>query len=87
MPVITTDISPNNNWLPKEWLIPASHAGQIQAKRTIDYFEGDPVALAAKMDEMCDPDTYLKESKRAEEIAQTISWDNLRSRYLEVLKP
>lgn len=86
MPVIATDIAPNNTWLPPEWLIPASHAGQINAKRVIDYFEGDPVALAKKMDDFCDPQVYARASNIAEDIAKTITWEALKTKYEEVLK-
>src|SRR5690348_15121248 len=49
MPVITTDISPNNQWLPSEWLVPAKLAGSFQSKRAVEYYEADPVLVAAKI--------------------------------------
>lgn len=86
MPVIATNIAPNNTWIPVEWLIPAHHAGTIPCKRTIDYFEGDAVALAKKMDDFCDPDRYLKAVAIAEQISETISWEALKPKYMEVME-
>lgn len=38
LPVIMPDISPNNQLLPKEWLVKAAWAGQFQARVPIDYY-------------------------------------------------
>lgn len=86
MPVIATDIAPNNTWLPVEWLVPAHHAGTIAAKRTIDYFEADAVALAQKMDGFCHPVAYNRAVGIAEDIRETISWETLRPKYFEVME-
>ena len=82
MPVIMTDISPNNLWLPKEWLIPARKTISFKCKQMIDVHEGDAIALARKIDEFCDPVTYLREVERARQIKQQISWEMLRPIYL-----
>lgn len=86
MPVIATDISPNNTWLPPEWLIPASHAGQVVSHRTFDYFEADPVALAQKMDDFCHPVVYERQRRIASDIAETITWEALKPRYTETFE-
>lgn len=83
MPVITTDISPNNLWLPKEWLVPSEHRGMIRSKKNFDYYEADPVKLAEKIDQFCDPQFYDEQYNRALEIRETISWDALRGLYDE----
>lgn len=85
MPVIMTDISPNNEWLPKEWLIPAKKTIRFKAKQHIDVYEGDPVALAAKIDEFCDTITYFRAVHKAAQLKQSISWKKLGQAYLSAL--
>jgi len=53
LPVIMPGISPNDAVLPSEWLVPAQKAGQFQTRTTIDLYDTDPIALAAKIDEFC----------------------------------
>lgn len=83
MPVIAPNISPNNGWLPGEWLVPATHAGVINSKRTFDYFESDPVKLAEKMEGFCHEQPYGKAVEIACEIRKEISWSRLLPIYME----
>jgi glycosyltransferase involved in cell wall biosynthesis len=50
LPVIMTDISPNNEILPKEWLVPATLQGTFMARTQIDVFSANHWELAAKLD-------------------------------------
>lgn len=50
LPVIMTDISPNNELLPEDWLVKAHKKTQFQARVMIDVFETSPVLLALKLD-------------------------------------
>lgn len=50
LPVIMTDISPNNQLLPKEWLIPAMQISEFKARVMIDVFGTAPIGLARKLD-------------------------------------
>ena len=84
MPVITTDISPNNLWLPKDWLIPAFKKGSFQSKKTIDYYEINPEDLAAKIEECCNMGFYVEYFMQAEDLKRKISWTALLPRYMEV---
>jgi len=54
LPVLMPDISPNNKWLPKEWLVPATKKGEFRARAMIEYFQVDPQVLAKKIDEWID---------------------------------
>lgn len=83
MPVIATDISPNNLWLPKEWLVEAAFAGTLHSKKTIDYYAADPAKLAAKIDQFCDDDFYYGAVSKAMDISESISWDNLIPLYMK----
>lgn len=49
MPVIMTDIDPNDKILPKDWLIPSKHAGSFMTRTEIDLFNADHNALADKI--------------------------------------
>lgn len=50
LPVIMTDISPNNQLLPKEWLVKAHKRSEFKARVMIDVFGVSPVLLAQKLD-------------------------------------
>lgn len=84
MPVLMPDISPNNLWLPKDWLFPAQHGGVFQAKQRIDYYKTDPVVLAAKLDEYAQrkPSSWQADVGR---LQHELSWETLKPRYEEVL--
>lgn len=50
MPVIMTDVSPNNKLLPKDWLIPVVDNKPFQARAVIDSYTVDTQLLADKID-------------------------------------
>lgn len=84
MPVIMTDISPNSELLPKEWLIPSRRIGDFIARVPIEIFEADAKLLAEKMDWMAQND--MSEWKlRAYELGyNTFSFNSLLPKYLEI---
>lgn len=49
LPVIMTDIDPNNKILPSHWLVPAEKKTQFMARTTINVYSADPVALAGRI--------------------------------------
>lgn len=49
LPVIMTDIDPNNKVLPSEWLVPANKKSSFMARTNIDVYESDVQALADKI--------------------------------------
>lgn len=49
VPVMMTDISPNNRLLPSYWLIPAKKIGSFQARAMIDLYSVDHKELAEMM--------------------------------------
>lgn len=88
MPVIMTDISPNNALLPANWLIPASKVAEFTPRTKVDIYASDPKSLAAKIDEF-----YFKnasemryENITANNIAQSISWQALKPKYIEAFE-
>ena len=88
MPVISTDIYPHNTYLPKEWLFkPAGNIkGQVfRTRRMIDIAILDPQKIAEKIDEFAGKD-ITEESKKADKIAESISWDNLQNKFIEIFR-
>lgn len=85
MPVCMPDISPNNNILPTEWLVPAKIVESFTPRTKIDVYSVISELFKEKLDwfRNCDIE---KESRKANEIADTISWDKLKSKYIEALE-
>jgi hypothetical protein len=86
MPVISTAVSPQKNWLPPEWLVAASPAGEFHAKQRIDLWTADHIALAEKISRFANnPVFYRQASEQAVAIGKTLSWDQLRPEYERIL--
>lgn len=83
MPVIMPDIEPNRI-LPEEWLVPAEVTGSFEPRTKIDLYSVDPEALREKVEwfKNCQIET---ESIKADEIAQTISWEALKPKWEAIL--
>lgn len=86
MPVISTDVVPQRDWLPADWLVPVTETGTFMARTTIQNYRASEKALAAKIDQFAsDAEYYQAQSYKAARIADTISWETLKPQYLEVL--
>lgn len=83
MPVIMPDISPNNLWLPKDWLVPAEIKNSFKCKRLVDIYEVEEKYLAAKIDLFCEKDIYNGAIEQAKELKDKISWEKLLPLYYE----
>lgn len=85
MPVLMTDISPNNQFLPERWLVPAYKKSSFTPRTAIDIYEADPRSLAAKIDEFAtmDETQMLRENRQADVIAENICWDIMLPKYLQ----
>lgn len=72
LPVIMTDIDPNNKVLPKNWLVPSEKRTSFMARTEIDVYSADRTDLAARMAQFTLlGDKKLKKYKeQAREIAQ-----------------
>lgn len=85
IPVIMPNISPNNTWLPADWLVPATKTGQFTAKTCIDIHTTDPQALAAKIDQFATDRTFCAEAQTtARDLAKRLSWDALLPEYQRI---
>lgn len=71
LPVIMSNIDPNNKVLPKEWLVQAKHAGTFMTRTEIDLYSVDHNALADKIIEFDEMHNYqlIAEKMKAREIA------------------
>lgn len=86
LPVIAPDISPNNDWLSPEWLVPARRTGSFTARTEVDVYTVDHIALAAMIDRMAtDSGFYQRAARAALSIADQRSWKTLLPEYLSVL--
>lgn len=89
LPVIMTDISPNNRVLPENWLVQAKVKDQFMTRTMIDLYESDLKDLARRIDQFAamDNDEIMLEKARAFEIGfENYDADNLRSKYEEILE-
>jgi glycosyltransferase involved in cell wall biosynthesis len=85
MPVIMTDIEPNNNLLPKEWLVPATKVDSFTPRGNVDIYQVNHQLLAEKLEWFRLQNT-AEHSDKAYEIAQSISWQTLLPKYQELLE-
>jgi len=84
MPVVMTDISPNNSWLPAEWLVKAHHAGQFTAKQRIISHQADHRALASLIGWLTEESFYQPALQKVQRLRQRYSWQALKPRYEQV---
>lgn len=89
LPVIMTDISPNNAVLPQGWLVDSPVTDTLKTRIMLDVYSADPQKLAEKMDWLATmPDKELQTMKLEafelgyEEYSDTV----LRPKYEELLR-
>ena len=84
MPVIMPDISPNNSFLPKEWLLPAYQINRFTPRTVIDIYGCNPEDLAEAIDRFynLNEEQMEIENLKADALANTISWEMLHQKYL-----
>lgn len=88
MPVIMPDISPNNEFLPKNWLVGASEAGVFRPRTEFMMYDVNPDLLLDKIKEFktMTPNYAYLENLKADKLAQTISWKALTPKYLKEIE-
>lgn len=87
MPVIMPDISPNNTWLPKEWLVSATKQQDFLAHNEVEVFETHTGELARLIDRMAtEPDFYERAIEEAAILATQNSWEKLLPTYIDTLQ-
>lgn len=87
LPVVMTDISPNNNVLPQEWLIGATKTAQANFKGVVDIYETDPKKLAELIDRFINEYDIDAEKQKAYKIGyNTFAPDVLKDKYLSIIR-
>jgi glycosyltransferase involved in cell wall biosynthesis len=86
LPVFMTDISPNNQILPSDWLVSSSKVSTLMTRVKLDVYEADVRELAKKIDRYVNSDKRLQKEK-----ALTIGFENfdpsiLKDQYLQILE-
>lgn len=77
LPVIMTDISPNDKVLPREWLVKSEKTGSFKARTEIDIHSVNHRELAKKIDWLCQTNLSIEK-----ENAYTIGKENYSSEVL-----
>lgn len=72
LPVIMTDIDPNNKILPPEWLIKAEYMGTFMTRKAIEIYSGDPRDLADLLD------NFVPDKQRAIDLSELFKADTIR---------
>jgi hypothetical protein len=85
LPVFMTDVSPNNQVLPSDWLVESYTIGKLMTRTVLDVYSADPMQLAQKIDSYITGDQ--SESKlRAFDIGYAnFSYESLKQKYLDIL--
>jgi glycosyltransferase involved in cell wall biosynthesis len=86
LPVFMTDISPNNQILPSDWLVSSSKVSTLMTRVKLDVYEADVKELGKKIDRYINSEKKLQKEKAA-----TIGFENfdpsiLRDQYLQILE-
>lgn len=86
IPVFMTDISPNNNILPKEWLANSEYITSFMTKSIIDLYAADPEHLAQIVDNYMKIDNKKELKEKAFDIAyQNFSSNILKDKYIKLI--
>jgi len=86
MPVLTADIFPFKGWLPDEWLIPYKMGQNVKlVRREIFYADFDPAVIAQKIDQWAEINME-KESEKANQLADAISWEILKPKWIKLFE-
>jgi glycosyltransferase involved in cell wall biosynthesis len=82
LPVVMTDIDPNNKILPPEWLVPAIKTGEFMTRTIIDIYSASPNALAYTLDNF-----YIgpKTKDYAYYLGKEFEAETLRPKYEELV--
>jgi glycosyltransferase involved in cell wall biosynthesis len=83
IPVIMTDVSPNDQVLPAEWLVPAVKTGAFMTRSMIDIHTADIAALTARLEWLCSlgPRSARAAFQLARALGARLSWEALEPQY------
>jgi len=84
LPVIMSDISPNNQLLPKEWLVPAVSKGKFSARSPIEFYSVDHQAYADKIDWLVKQDLFAMKANASVIGEMNFDMKVLKPKYLDL---
>ena len=83
--IMASDMSPQNEFLPTDLLIPIETTKTVMIKKSVECAEILPEVIAKKIDEFAGRD-ISSYSKASGHIAKHWSWDALKPKYLKIFK-
>jgi hypothetical protein len=82
-----TNVPPNNDILPSEWLVEAVKTSEIQFKGVVDLYDTDPKKLAELVDKFINEYDVDAEKEKAFSLGyNTFSPDVLKDKYLSIIE-
>jgi hypothetical protein len=85
LPVFMTDVSPNNQVLPSDWLVESYTIGKLMTRTVLDVYSADPIQLAQKIDSYMTGDQSESKLKAFEIGYANFSHESLKQKYLDIL--
>jgi glycosyltransferase involved in cell wall biosynthesis len=86
LPVFMTDISPNNQILPKEWLVKSDKIGEFKTKSMVDIYEANHEELANSIDNYFNNVNIYDSKQKAIEIGfNNFSVKVLKDKWLNII--
>lgn len=86
LPVFMTNISPNNQLLPTDWLIQSKQIGRIKTRTLLPVYEANPRLLAESLDSYMKDINMARDKEKAFAIAnQLFSYDALFDKYISLI--
>jgi hypothetical protein len=87
MPVLSTRIYPFTKWMPNDWFFDAEEIIRMRVMGNspeIEYAVVKPESIARKVDEIANKDISGM-SGQADQLADKLSWENLKQFYVQIL--
>ena len=87
MPIIMTDLAPQNGFLHPAGLIPATFSKSVRMKPMVDVFEPNVHVLAQKIDQLAfSPELVAEMSDHSDAHAESLSWERMAPVYLRLFE-
>jgi glycosyltransferase involved in cell wall biosynthesis len=85
IPVFMTNISPNNEILPQEWLVDSTKIGKFNTKTMVNIYEAYPDKLAKLIDNYITNDKIKIKEKAVKIGFDNFSVDSLKDKWLNII--
>ena len=86
LPVFMTDVSPNNQILPREWLVKSDKIGEFKTKSMVDIYEANHEELAKSIDNYFNNISIYDSKQKAIELGfNNFSVEVLKDKWLNII--